>query len=121
MLERETVSIIIGISSGMGGALATVTAFLLALRGLEMRLKKVEAEMETKIDKNACIVCHESFERDLARGQKSFDGLFEAQHQAVQSLGQMDVTLRLLVQRVDALQTDFRAVTRIEINHGERL
>lgn len=119
---QEAQSIIIGISSGIGGALAAVTAFLIAFRSLEksvettqQRLSDIEDALETKIDGTACDKCHRAFEAELARGTKHFDDLFASQQATVEAMGRVDTSVQLLVQRTEAMERVISRVTRIEV------
>lgn len=130
---HDTTSIIIGVSSGIGGALAAVTAFLIAFRSLEKsvesavkRIKEVEVSLDgevktihsclsRKIDQSACDKCHEAFETELARGSRHFDDLYRAQKAATEVLARMQTTLETLLLRTGTMETTLSRVTRVEV------
>ncbi len=130
---QDAQSIIIGIASGFGGALAAVTAFLIAFRSLEKsvesavkRIKHVEDRLteevkaidtclSRKIDQTACDQCHKAFETELARGGKHFVELFESHKMATKMLGEMHTTLQVLIQRTSAMEATLGRVTRVEV------
>ena len=130
---HDTASIIIGISSGIGGALAAVTAFLIAFRSLEKsveaaakKVHAIEARIDEevraidtclarKIDKTACDQCHEAFEKELARGSRHFDDLYATQKHANDVLADMQTNLKTLLLRTSTIEATLARITRVEV------
>jgi len=141
---QDTASIIIGIASGIGGALAAVSAFLVAFRSLEKTVesaqkqiahiaerldtetraidtrldeeaKAVAADLARTIDHSACDQCHAAFEKELARGSRHFDDLYRTQQAATNVLARMQTTLETLLLRTGTMEATLSRVTRVEI------
>jgi hypothetical protein len=115
----DAVTMIVGVGSGIGGALATVGAFSLAFRGLEKRVMekvvRVENALAGKLDVEAFARCHKEMEKDMERGGRQFADLFAMQKNLAAGVNEVGTAVKLLGQKVDGFGNVLSQVTRVEI------
>jgi len=145
-MESSWQVMVVGLASGIGGAGAVVAAFVLAFQGLSKSVKSVcdamedlkkqvadkadQVEMDNKVkeinraltcklDSDDCAHCHQELLRDLERGSKQFQELYDLQKETTKALNVVGTSVQLMTQEVAGIKDTMGKVTRIELRRAD--
>lgn len=145
-MDQAWMMIVVGLASGIGGAGAVVAAFVLAFQGLtksvksvcdamedlkrqvaekadqvemDNKVKEINRELACKLDSGDCTHCHNELVKDLERGSRQFQELYDLQKETTKALNTMGTSVQLMAQEVAGIKETMGKVTRIELRRPE--
>ena len=71
--------------------------------------------MTCKLDSDDCALCHQELLKDLERGSKQFQELYDLQKETTKAMNTLGTSVRLMAQEMAGVKDTLAKVTRIEL------